>query len=970
MSKEPFDNDALIAEREAGALEGLRAEQLEAWPRFKEFMHGHGKMAVLGGLGGTGKLQPNTEPVLTPGGWVPMGDIKPGMFVVGSQGYAVKVLETFPGKDLKIYRVDFCDGTFTHCCEDHLWQVQTQKDIQKGKSRVLPFSEILGKIDHRNATMGYYYSIPLCKPVEYGHVNEYENGYRVGQYYPNFDLDPYLVGWLIGDGCLATPGTNQVSSSIFTRDIDWVEEKIRGIASKNVKVSRIEPSPSAPNVARLYFSIDIHQQLREIGLLGQYSHEKRIPREYMLGSIQQRKDLLAGLMDTDGSVLKFNSKRLKIRFHSSSEGLSLDVCELVRSLGGYATMSVSVRNDKDRPEYNVNIRTWFNPFQLPAKADVYGGYIPTFKRIKKMIGAEYVGKMDGQCLRVDAADSLYLTRDFIVTHNTYSVAQYCKALGLAPGEVLGIAPTNVAAKILAASFAKTGFAAQATTAHKALHMAPKKVTWNGAKDREMLEAKIKLDAWDETEDFDPGEYAETRLIHDRLRRELDAFKKEELIFTPMAFHADEQVRLYIVDECSMLGAELYEVIALTLIEHGKVLFMGDPNQLFPVGEGLSPSFNNPHIANFTDVQRAAGYIAALAKEVVACQSLETAKQILYGVQHWKDFDVEQPWEIPEGEAAIVSRSDAKAMFQHWAKELPRSGYSYRMITYKNESVDKANIASLKFGGIACPPVGSNIIANKPVSRWCFKSPSKVVLLNSEVAEVTDTFAPYMAKIPGFGAIPIHVLEVALECTIEPDETNFYERPNHFLGDGHRGDLGTVAEIKWTGDPAYAKALDTWGGIKNAIYSQGKPPGKENQHTAQLFEWLGIDSWTNIKGAKGFKQFKKVDVNLEMFLIGACRQEKQKFLDAVVDAEGDVCFDGLRKQIYKLYRWLSDTCVDPVRPLSASTVYKCQGATIERVVVYLPEILESRKYGKDAHENCYRAIYTAMSRASKQLFIMV
>lgn len=554
---------------------------------------------------------------------------------------------------------------------------------------------------------------------------------------------------------------------------------------------------------------------------------------------------------------------------------------------------------------------------------------------------------------------------------TFAVASYCKAVGLAPREVLGIAPTNVASKILAASFAKSGFMAPATTAHKALHMVPRLVKWwDGAKDREMLEAKIKLDKWDETEDFDRSKYAETRLIYERLRRELDAFRKEELLFTATDFEPDPAVRLYIVDECSMLGAELYEVIALSLISGGgKVLFMGDPNQLFPVGEGLSPTFNNPHIANFVDVQRASGYIAALAKEVVLAQNLETAKQILYSVQHWRDFNVEHPWEIPEGEAALVSRADSKAMFQHWAATLDRSGYSYRMVTYKNETVDKANLGSLKFGGLSCPPVGSNIIANKPVTRWCFKSPSKTILLNSEVAPITNTFEPYMAKIPGFGAIPIHVLEVALECKIGPDEQNFYERPNHFLGNGVRGDLGTVAELKWTGDPTYAQALEMWTGIKNALYSQGKPAGKENRYVAQLFEWLGIDSWTNIKGTKGFKQFHKTDVNLEFFLNGACVAERQKFLQTVI-VDGDVCFDGLRKQIYRLYRWINDTAADPIRPLTASTVYKTQGATIERVVVNLPEILESRKYGKDAHENCYRAIYTAISRASKQLFILV
>jgi hypothetical protein len=556
------------------------------------------------------------------------------------------------------------------------------------------------------------------------------------------------------------------------------------------------------------------------------------------------------------------------------------------------------------------------------------------------------------------------------TGKTYSVASYCKALGLGAHEVMGIAPTNVAAKLLEKAFSNAGFPAPATTAHKALHLAPKKVTWDGAKDEEMLTAKMKLDAWDNSEDFDPGEYAETRLIHERLKRELNAFKREELIFTAVDFDPDENIRLYIVDECSMLGAELFEVISLSLIEHSKVLFMGDPNQLFPVGESLSPTFDNPQVASFSDVQRASGYIAALAKEVIHAQNLETAKQILYSVQHWRDFDIENPWEIPEGEAAIVSRADAKAMFSYWAETEPRSGYSYRMINYKNQSVDKANRASLKFGGLTCPPVGSNIIANKPVSRWCFKSPSKVILLNSEVAEVVDTYDPYQAKIPGFGAIPIYALDVALECRIEPDEENYYERPNHFLGEGFRGDLGQIAQVKWTGDTTYTQALETWTNIKNALYSHGKPPGKENQHVAQLFDWLGIDSWTNLKGTKGFKQFKKTEINLDIFISGACKKEKVKFLDAITDMDGDITFDGLRKQIYKLYRWLSDTCVDPVRPLSSSTVYKAQGATIERVVVNLPEILESRKYGKDAHENCYRALYTAISRASKQLFIMV
>src|ERR1035437_2544704 len=81
------------------------------------------RRAILADEMGVGKLQPVTEPILTPDGWQPIGKIEVGDQVIGRDGSATTVTGVFPQGIMEIVRVAFNDGTWTDCGWDHLWTV-------------------------------------------------------------------------------------------------------------------------------------------------------------------------------------------------------------------------------------------------------------------------------------------------------------------------------------------------------------------------------------------------------------------------------------------------------------------------------------------------------------------------------------------------------------------------------------------------------------------------------------------------------------------------------------------------------------------------------------------------------------------------------------------------------------------------------------------------------------------------------
>ena len=365
------------------------------------------KKCVLADQMGLGKMEPVSSIIPTPNGYKRMGDIQIGDKVFGSDGKPCDVLNIFPHKNKEIYEVTFSDGTKCECGLDHLWIVRTANNVRRNQGwQVKSLKEMIktgfewsnGKSKYHS----YKYEIPVTNAVEYQERQHY--------------IHPYVLGMCIGDG-------NLCNGSICISIPDFEKESAKNISERLNKEYKLNEDRSA-NCLRYRI---VHEK-NKTGHLNKYIQEikrlklnvhgnyKFIPEEYKFDSIENRIELLKGLMDSDGSIRNGN----KIGYYTNSEELANDVAELVFSLGGIARVHSyhRIKNEKEIVEYHVIIQIKFNPFRLTRKAEKYN---PTFKKycVKKIVSAKYVRNEDAKCIEVNSYNNSYLTSNrYIVTHNT------------------------------------------------------------------------------------------------------------------------------------------------------------------------------------------------------------------------------------------------------------------------------------------------------------------------------------------------------------------------------------------------------------------------------------------------------------------------------------------------------------------------------------------------------------------------
>jgi intein/homing endonuclease len=170
--------------------------------------------------------------------------------------------------------------------------------------------------------------------------------------------------------------------------------------------------------SRGYSTNHLVMVLRELGLMGKKSDKKFIPDIYLYSSPQQRLALICGLMDTDG----YCDKRGVGHFATTSEHMAHQFAFLCRSMG--LTTRVRRKDGKGYLDsYNVRVNAFFNPFFVKRKADKFNTYA-TQGRTKSIESITLVGQCEMQCISVDAPDNLYVTRDFILIHNTWTGARF------------------------------------------------------------------------------------------------------------------------------------------------------------------------------------------------------------------------------------------------------------------------------------------------------------------------------------------------------------------------------------------------------------------------------------------------------------------------------------------------------------------------------------------------------------------
>ncbi len=366
-----------------------------------------------------GRAQPLFSKVLTPLGFRPIGSLAVGDLVIGSDGRPTRVLGIFPQGRKEVYRVQSQDGSSALCCGDHLWAVTTRADRWRGKPlRIVETREMIGRL---RAAHYHRFELPLVsRPVEFERRD--------------VPMEPYALGLLLGDGCVTTSTT----PSFATADAELVAAlatSLPGIEpQRKGEVDYVLRHPAGGR-GGVRVANPVTAALRVMGLAGTRSSTKFVPDGYLHNSVDVRLAVLQGLLDTDGGPVTQRDRTCRIQYVTTSPRLKDDVVFLVRSLGGVAYWrkrpaagrtpgrarghSVFYRSDA----YVVDVRLpgGIVPFRLGRKRELYdaiGGGRP-MRFIDSITPA---GEEETLCIQVAADDSLYVTDDFLVTHNTLNEA--------------------------------------------------------------------------------------------------------------------------------------------------------------------------------------------------------------------------------------------------------------------------------------------------------------------------------------------------------------------------------------------------------------------------------------------------------------------------------------------------------------------------------------------------------------------
>lgn len=418
---------AVAVDEEHGFLPGSLVEKMEPWMMpildvFADFgytkrdissMIDNNKLEIAPLAYMRGRAQPLDSIIYTPTGKTTMGDIKIGDYVLGSDGEPTLVTGVFPQGKKKIYEVIFNDGSRTRVSGEHLWLTQTRSEKKHKKGFTVKTTEEILNSKLKVGNQSSNHEIPtLSSPANFDNKVELK-------------IDPYILGCLLGDGHI---GNSNISYSTADSEIvTYFEDnlvdgfRLKQTSKYNYNLAREKntfvKSPS------IYL-----QNLKELNLCGSYSHNKFIPTEYLYSNKENRLSLLQGLFDTDGGSYIQNNRSPRIQYYSTSKQLATDVQFLVQSLGGVAKIRKrifenEVRKD-DRKIYHkhdcyvleITLPSNIIPFKLSRKKD---RMIDNSKRVYRFISKiNEIGYEDCQCISINSDDKLYLTDEFILTHNT------------------------------------------------------------------------------------------------------------------------------------------------------------------------------------------------------------------------------------------------------------------------------------------------------------------------------------------------------------------------------------------------------------------------------------------------------------------------------------------------------------------------------------------------------------------------
>jgi replicative DNA helicase len=370
--------------------------------RMTSGMHG-GELIIVAGRPSMGKAQPLDARVKTLSGWKKMGELEVGDALASVDGAPSMVTGIYPQGERQVYRVRFSDGRSAECCDEHLWRVHFRG---WDTPRVVDTAQVRTLLARKRYQNSLWIDLPSG---DFGHTE-------------TLPIDPWVLGALLGDGAIGGTAVRVSAKAEETL------ERMRARAGAAMQLEhagkyngRTKRRCAGDYPARSSVN-PIKAALETLSLWQCTSADKFIPRAYLDAAKPARLDLLRGLLDTDGRVESWGT----VRYSTASPQLARDVCELVRSLGGWCSVSEKqtfcVREGVRKEGAKAYQCTISHPD--PQSLFLFEGKRERLERARErrkmpvVVSIEPTRRTQTQCISVSHPTRLYVTDDYVVTHNT------------------------------------------------------------------------------------------------------------------------------------------------------------------------------------------------------------------------------------------------------------------------------------------------------------------------------------------------------------------------------------------------------------------------------------------------------------------------------------------------------------------------------------------------------------------------
>ena len=345
---------------------------------------------------GVGKALANDTPILTRNGWKNHGDLVIGDEVIGLDGKFKRVIAVHP-KCMLDCLVEFSNGEKIQCHENHEWLIH---DRGRRANQERDYIAETKRLEKRTLNSG-------AEPGHRGHRYTVQLPHRkyVQGEEKELPLDPYLFGVWLGDGANKNPRI-------------CCAEKDKSVIDRIVNNGTpVRWQTIHKNTGVLYYDFDIRFKLQSMGMChSRKIREKHISEEYLTASTRQRLELLAGLIDTDGTLVGS-----KYQFTTAEPMLRDTFIDLLSTFGWRASVqvkkpTVSSSGIAARKEHYV---IGFTPdIQIPCELERKRNKEPHNQIAIGFKSITRVKPKEGNCITVEG-DGMYLAgRRMLPTHNT------------------------------------------------------------------------------------------------------------------------------------------------------------------------------------------------------------------------------------------------------------------------------------------------------------------------------------------------------------------------------------------------------------------------------------------------------------------------------------------------------------------------------------------------------------------------